>query len=321
MGQLMMFGIEGTGLTPEIRSFLRETNVGGVILFGRNIVDARQLSSFIRDLKEAAPEPLIVAVDQEGGRVARLKGGGFTKVPPMAQIGQSGDETLAYRIGQVFGEELSQVGFNIDFAPVLDVATNAFNPVIGDRSFSHEADVVARFGVSFIRGIQSKGVAACAKHFPGHGDTDVDSHLGLPLLNHTRRRLDVCELVPFHAAVDAGVAAMMTAHIMIPNLDPDFPVTISRRITTDILKGELNFNGLVFTDDLTMAGIAGIWLPQEVVWRAVAAGADIAMVCHKKDKQLSALEGLRRAVGEGWIDEKRIAAALAHVADFKARFC
>jgi len=180
---------------------------------------------------------------------------------------------------------------------------------------------VARLGSAFILGMQGEGVAACGKHFPGHGDTDVDSHLGLPMLHHTRRRFDLCELLPFRAAIDAGVASMMTAHLMIPNIDAVSPASISRTITRDILREELRFDGVIFTDDLKMEGSASIYPPHEATWRAIAAGADVAMICRGLDEGRMAVERLSRAVDEGSIGEEEVSQSLKRVADFKARFC
>lgn len=315
-----MLGVEGTRVTRETEFFLRETGAGGVILFGRNYRTPKQLRTFIRDLNAASETPLIVAVDQEGGRVARL-GSPFTELPPMALFGGREDGTeLAEQTGALLAAELSSVGINLDFAPVLDVATNASNPVIGDRAFGADAREVASLGCAFIRGMQAAGVAACGKHFPGHGDTDVDSHLGLPLLPHTRKRFEALELVPFRAAVKEGVATMMTSHLSIPNLDDKSPVTVSRPVTFGMLRQELKFSGLIFTDDLIMKGITCIYPPYEAGWRAVAAGADVVLICHEPDSQRAALEGLRKAVGEGWISMHQLSAALERIAAFKERF-
>lgn len=326
LGQLMLFGIEGTKVAKEHELFLRETGLGGVILFRRNFENPKQLCRFVSDLQSAAADagsgPLIVSVDQEGGRVARLLEP-FTRVPAMQVIGRAAGEDgrVAFEVGRLVGRELSAVGINCDHAPVLDVATNPANPVIGDRAFSPDPTVVSRLAAEMIRGLQEAGVAACGKHFPGHGDTDVDSHLGLPVLPHTRARFDACELLPFRAAKAAGVASMMTAHMLIPNLDRDSPATISRKITTGILREELGFSGLVFTDCLTMEGIAKLHPTGESAPLAISAGADVAVVCHDPARQRAALEGLRRAVGEGRIDESRVALSLSRIGRFKELFC
>lgn len=322
LGQLLLVGFEGTKATPELKASLKEMGAGGIILFKRNVENPRQLRRLVADLQDASEGPLIVAIDQEGGRVARL-GEPFTRLPPMVRLGlaAASDGDLAFQVGRVLGRELAAVGVNTDFAPVLDVATNPANPVIGDRALSPDAAAVARLGCEIIRGLQGEGVAACGKHFPGHGDTNVDSHQGLPVLHHTRARFDTCELVPFRAAIAAGVASIMTAHLMVPNLDRDAPATVSRAITTGILRQEMNFDGLVFTDCLTMEGIAAMHPTGESAWRAIAAGADVAVVCHDRGKQSAALEGLRRAAGEGLLDGTRVREAQARVTRFKEAYC
>jgi beta-N-acetylhexosaminidase len=321
LGQLIMIGVEGTRVTPELELFIREMNPGGVILFGANYKSPRQISRFISSLCDAAENPLIVGVDQEGGRVARL-GPPFTQLPPMASLGRfSSAKRKAAGVGRLLAWELAAVGINLDFAPVLDVGTNQFNPIIGDRAISADPEKVAQLGAALIQGLQREGVGACGKHFPGHGDTAVDSHLTLPLLPHTKKRLEACEFLPFRAAIDAGVASIMVGHLMVPNLDRDLPATFSRAIIRGILRGELGYDGLVFTDDLTMGGIEGFFPSHDMAWRAIAAGADMALVCHGRQTQRQALEGLKQAVGEGWINEAYVADALGRISAFQEEFC
>jgi beta-N-acetylhexosaminidase len=320
LGQLMMIGIEGMKLTRETELFIKEISPGGIILFRDNCDRPKQVRKFIASLRDLVGDDLIVAVDQEGGRVARLEAP-FTEFSPMAALGCVADgERLAYEVGRVIGNELASVGFNLDFAPVLDVNTNSSNPIIGDRAFSSDPEVVARIGAEMIRGFQEEGVGACGKHFPGHGDTDLDSHKALPHIEHDRQRFDSCELIPFRSAIAAGVSSIMTGHLMIPNLDAEHPATFSSKIANDLLRNELEFEGLIFTDDLTMSGIDGICPQHESGWRALAAGADIALVCHHKQVQRDTIEGIRRAVGEGLISEDRILDAQARILKFKERF-
>lgn len=293
-GRHIMMGVEGTLMTRETALFIKEIGPRGIILFSRNYKNPRQLRKYISDINDAAGEGLMIAVDQEGGRVARL-GHPFSKIPPMGEIGALEDgEARAREIGKLLGCELLSVGITLNFAPVLDVATNPFNPIIGDRSFSSDPDLVARLSLAFIEGMQSEGVSACGKHFPGHGDTNVDSHLGFAVLTHTRERFDACEFIPFQAAIHAGVAAIMTAHILAPNLDPLGPATVSRVITRDILRHEFGFGGLIFTDDLMMRGILDLYPPEESAWRALSAGADIALICHGCDSVRRAVQGIRQ---------------------------
>src|SRR5881396_2775518 len=218
IGQLLIAGFDGHQIPVELRSLAKEFSLGGVILFARNVADPEQVAELAFDASRLVPDlPLWVSVDQEGGRVARLKSP-FTEWPPMATLGRSGDAKLAERFARALASELKAVGITLDYAPVLDVHTNPKNPVIGDRALAENAAEVARLGTAIIRTLQGEGVAACGKHFPGHGDTSTDSHLELPLIEHPPDRLRAVELVPFRAAIAAGVATIMTAHILIPAL-------------------------------------------------------------------------------------------------------
>src|SRR5687767_10448543 len=230
IGQLLIAGFDGQQVPVELRSLAREFGLGGVILFGRNVGEPEQVAELCYEAARMVPPlPLWVSVDQEGGRVARLKAP-FTEWPPMATLGRSGDVALAGRFARALASELKAVGVTLDYAPVLDIHTNPRNPVIGDRALAEKADEVAELGAAIIRGLQAEGIAACGKHFPGHGDTSADSHLELPLVEHPPARLREVEFVPFRAAVDAGVAAIMTAHVFVPSLDDRAPATLSKKI-------------------------------------------------------------------------------------------
>ncbi len=255
IGQLLIAGFDGPALTVEIKSLAREFGLGGVILFARNIAEPEQLAELCFEAARLDPDlPLWVSIDQEGGRVARLKSP-FTEFPPMSTIGRSGDVGLAGRFARAMALELKAVGVSLDYAPVLDVHTNPKNPVIGDRALSDQPDVVARLGAAVIHALQETGVAACGKHFPGHGDTGTDSHLELPLVEHPIERLRSVEFVPFRAAIDAGVASIMTAHLFLPALDELRPATLSTRIVSGVLREELKFEGLILSDDLEMNAV------------------------------------------------------------------
>lgn len=321
-GKLLMIGVEGREVTAQTERLLKSTGCGGVILFTRNYSDPEQLRRFILDLHSAAGRRLLISIDQEGGRVARLRDG-FTLIPPMERIGRAAKTSpdAPFKVAQVIGEELAATGIDLDFAPVLDVATNPANPVIGDRSFSADPAIVARCAASFIEGLHSVGVASCGKHFPGHGDTDVDSHLDLPFISHGRDRLEFCELIPFREAITAGVASIMTAHIMMPAIDSKDPVTISHGITTGILRRALGFDGLVFTDDLTMKGIEKLHDASEASWRALKAGADVVLVCSDEGKERAALDGIARAIADGRLDHEDVEASIERFDALVSRFC
>lgn len=320
VGQLFVIGFDGTETTPELRSFIREEGIGGVILFRRNITSSNQLKRLVDRLQdESGDTPLIVSIDQEGGAVQRLPRQ-FGTFPSMAEVGRRAvevdDSSVVYTAAERIASALKPMGINLDFAPVLDVATNPFNPIIGDRAFGSDPEFVAKMGVQFIRGLMHGGVGACGKHFPGHGDTDADSHLELPLLNHTRRRFEACEWKPFRAAIAEGVPAIMTTHLMAPNLDSK-PVTVSHYITTRILRGELGFHGVVVTDDLIMDGISRTMPVRQAAVGAIAAGADMALICEGMARQREAIDAVKRAVDDGIIPDAQLIASLTRIANLK----
>lgn len=321
IGQLLLGSLPATVIPAEIRSLAREFQLGGVTLFGRNIEEPEQVAELSYELQSLASElPLWIAVDQEGGRVARLKSP-FTVWPPMATLGRSGDTALAGRFAAAMAAELRAVGVTLDYAPVLDIATNPGNPVIGDRALAAEADAVARLGAAIVRGLQDNGVAACGKHFPGHGDTSVDSHLELPLVEHPPDRIRRVECVPFEAAIRTGVAFVMTAHLFVPSMDEDVPATLSRRIVQGLLREELGFGGVILSDDLEMKAIAASYSVPDAAVRAIAAGCDGVLVCSGDlDLQAATLEALIRAVEQDRIPYKRAQDALARQRAAKERF-
>ena len=321
IGQLLIGSLPGTTITAEMRSLVREFGLGGVIFFSRNIEEPEQVAELAHDCQALATElPLWVSVDQEGGRVARLKAP-FTVWPPMATLGRSGDPALAARFAAALAVELRAVGITLDYAPVLDIHTNPKNPIIGDRALSERAEEVARFGAVIIRALQENGVAACGKHFPGHGDTAVDSHLELPLVEHPPDRIRRVECVPFRAAVEADVAFMMTAHVLVPALDDERPATLSPRIVTDLLRDELGFNGVILSDDLEMKAIAKTYAVADAAVQAVEAGCDGLLICSGDvSVQAATLEALVYAVEQGRIPYKRFDDAQLRLRRAKERF-
>jgi beta-N-acetylhexosaminidase len=320
-GQLAIAGFAGHTIPGDLKLLAREFDLGGIILFARNVAEPDQVADLAREAQELAGEiPLWVSVDQEGGRVARLKRP-FTEWPPMMTLGRSDDERLAERFAQALAEELRAVGITMDYTPVLDVHTNPKNPVIGDRALGERAEAVARFGRVIIRTLQAAGIAACGKHFPGHGDTSTDSHHELPLIEHPPERLEAVELVPFRAAIEARVAAIMTAHILIPALDEERPATLSPAIIGGLLREKLGFEGVIVSDDLDMKAIAGRYGMAEATVGAVAAGCDVVLMCGtSQDQQAGALEAVIRAVEKGELPAKRVEDALATHRRVKERF-
>ena len=275
----LLIGFHGTDAVTAA-PLVRSLRPGGVVILPRNIVSAAQVADLVGGLQETARAEglpaLLVAVDQEGGAVQRLSGEiGFTDLPSALAVGRTGDIALARNLAAITGRELAAVGVNLDFAPVVDLAVDPDNTVIGTRSFGEDPVVVAAFASAVIEGLASAGVLACAKHFPGHGATAVDSHVALPRLDADAALLRTRDLVPFGAAIAAGVAAVMTAHVVSP-FDSKQPTTLSHSTLRDILRGELGFDGLILTDALEMKALAEGRLPQ---WQAAAAalraGADV----------------------------------------------
>jgi beta-N-acetylhexosaminidase len=321
IGRLLIAGFGGSQVPVELRSIAREFGLGGVILFSRNIEAPEQVAELCYDVGRLEPDlPLWVSIDQEGGRVARLKAP-FTEWPPMATLGRSGDARLAERFARALAAELKAVGVTLDYAPVLDVMTNAKNPVIGDRALATTADEVAKLGATIIRTLQAEGVAACGKHFPGHGDTSVDSHLELPLVEHPPDRLRAVEFVPFRAAVQADVATIMTAHVLVPSLDEDRPATLSRRVVTDLLRNELGYGGVILSDDLEMKAIAHTYAVPDAAVMAIDAGCDGVLICSGDHAaQAAALEALVHAVETQRLPYARVEDALQRQQRAKERF-
>ena len=320
VGRLAIVGFDGHAVPDDLRRLAAAFDLAGVIYFARNVVTPPQLAELSREVAGLARDwPFWISVDQEGGRVARLRSP-FTEWPPAITLGRSGDDALARRFADALAHELLAVGITLDYAPVLDVHTNPANPVIGDRALSDRAEVAARLGRAVIAGLQGAGVAACGKHFPGHGDTSVDSHEALPIVEHDRRRLETVELVPFRAAIEAGVATIMTAHVLVPDVDPRHPASLSRTIVTDWLKGTLAFDGVTISDDLGMKAIAATKPLAEAAVEAIAAGCDAVLFCnHTVDEQVAACEALIRAVESGVIPMTRFDDAMRRQQRVKAR--
>jgi beta-N-acetylhexosaminidase len=321
IGQLLIAGFDGHQPSPELRSLAREFSLGGVILFARNVAEPEQVAELAFEASRLTPEvPCWVSIDQEGGRVARLKTP-FTVWPPMATLGRSGDVRLAERFARALAAELKTVGITLDYAPVLDIHTNPKNPVIGDRALAEKADQVARLGAAIVRTLQREGIAACGKHFPGHGDTSTDSHLELPLVEHPPERLRETEFVPFRAAIEAGVATIMTAHVLVPSLDEKRPASLSRRIVHDLLREELAFDGVILSDDLEMKAIAAEYAVPSAAVLAIQAGCDGVLICSgDHDTQAAALEAIVHAVEEERVPIGRIDDALRRQRRAKERF-
>lgn len=295
---MLVVGVAEATLDARERKAFVDGTRGGVVLFRRNVSEEMAaVAALTADVARAMGDerPALVAIDQEGGRVARL-GAPAMRLPPMRAIGDFGDVELARRVAEAQGKELAALGITMSFAPVADVHTRATNPVIGDRAFSAHPQTVAAFAAAWADGLAKGGVLSCAKHFPGHGDTTVDSHLALPHVDRGRRGLDHIELVPFRALSGPearfAVPSMMTAHVVYAALDPEQPATLSHAICTDLLRQELGFEGVLFSDDLEMKALAHP--PAESAVLAVLAGCDVVLVCSRADDADAVHEALVR---------------------------
>lgn len=314
VAQLFVFGFTGAKLPERYAEFLEKHGIGGVILFTRNVESVDQTRALTGAIQSAVAKsrqavPAAIAIDQEGGTVVRMsEPAGYTHMPSNMALGAADEPGLTYRTANIMGLEMRAVGINWDFAPVLDVNNNPKNPVIGVRSYGASPNLVARHGLAAIKGLQDANVAACAKHFPGHGDTAVDSHLALPVIPHDRDRLEAIEFVPFREALKAGLDSVMTAHVFFPALEPEpgLPATLSKNVLTGLLRQEMGFDGVICTDCLEMKAISDNYTPEETALKAVDAGADALLVSHTYERQMAMFEALVEAVRSGRIPVERV---------------
>jgi beta-N-acetylhexosaminidase len=328
--ELFVAGYEGTSLPDSYHDRLQR-GLAGIILFARNLqrnsdelIDVQQLCEHTESIfqavgQAAGDEPLVpvCSVDQEGGLVARLRAP-FSRYPPMARVASLGGPELCERVGYQTGLECLSAGFNVDFAPVLDINTNADNPIIGERAFGTTPDDVIAHAGAFHKGLQRSGVLGCGKHFPGHGDTETDSHLALPVLNFDRQRLERIELAPFRALADK-MSLMMTAHILFPALDPKLPATLSPVIIDGLLRGHCGFDGVIVSDDLEMRGVADAFVPGECARLGLMAGVDLFLVCRQESVLDEAVEAVAKALRDGGVLANRAMAAVAAVRWLRSR--
>lgn len=320
IGQLFMVGFMGTAVTPELASFIKEYKPGGVILFSRNLESVEQIVELTNDLQRCSPQsPLLISIDQEGGRVSRLPKG-FTIFPACELIGRCNSTELAYAAAATIAKELRVVGINMNMAPVLDVNSNPDNPVIGDRAFGSLSDVVSEMALATAAGLQDNKVVACGKHFPGHGDTNADSHKELPVVEASRERLETIELPPFRRAAAAGVETMMTAHVLYKALDDGLPATLSPKIITHLLREEMRYDGVVLTDDLEMHAIVDHYGPGDAAVHALLAGCDVLLICKDRDREIAAFESVEKAVTSGAVSMQRLDQSVNRIQRVKQRY-
>ena len=316
-GRLVMVGIRGKTLDPAQAAFLRDHHIRAVVLFRDNLGTEEDVRALTAGLREAMGPTALIGIDQEGGAVVRTT---FLPQPPAAMaLGAAGDASLAHDVGAAVARGLRSIGFNWNFAPVLDVNNNPANPVIAERSFSANPEDVARLGAAWMRGALSERVACCVKHFPGHGDTRVDSHLDLPVVDKTRASLDRLELAPFRALRNEA-PAMMTAHIVYPQIDPRHPATLSRAILGGVLRDEWGYDGVVITDSLEMKAIHDRYGHDRAAVLALQAGADMVMALGPLDEQVAAIDAIQRALARGDLDRQSLLRARDRLDALAARF-
>lgn len=336
IGQMIMpdIGIAST-LSDETAKAIADYGFGGIILFGDNTVGTANTTALCYDLQKSAKIPLLISVDQEGGYITRLSTG-TTTAGNMA-LGATGDSALARETGRIIGSELAALGINVDFAPDMDVNNNPANPIIGIRSFSDDPQIVAEMGTAFLDGLQGENISAALKHFPGHGDTAIDSHTGLPSINKSLKELQQLELVPFQAGIDAGTDMIMTAHIQYPQIETEtyiskldgkeisLPATLSKKIITDILRTDMGYDGVVCTDAMRMDAIAKHFDPMDAARLAINAGVDILLVpvSLANSQSIAAcgdyILGIVQMVKDGEIQENTIDAAVTRILTLKEK--
>lgn len=317
IGQMLMVGIDGTEIDENFKEFADEYKFGTVILFGKNITSAEQLVELTNSIKSTSGDiPYIIGMDEEGGLVTRLPDD-VLSMPSALTIASSEDTEYCYNAGYQIGTQLTSFGLHTGFCPVLDIWSNPNNTVIGDRAYGKTSDDVCTYGIADMLGLKAAGAIPVAKHFPGHGDTETDSHYGLPIVTKTKEELMQSELIPFQSAIENGVPMIMAAHILCTELDDEYPASMSKSIITDLLRDEMGFNGVVITDDLTMGAISENYSYGEAVVLSINAGCDILSICFGEDNVKQAAEAIKEAVESGEITEERIDESVRRILKLK----
>jgi beta-N-acetylhexosaminidase len=306
-----MLGFDGEALPAELAAYLKG-GLAGVVLYKRNFHSVEGLRKLTAEIRRTAGRPVLIGIDQEGGTRFALEEP-FTAWPSAAELGRAGDIGMVEQVARAMAVELRAVGCNLNFAPMLDLNVNPESPVTKDRSFGADPQIVAKMGVAFDRGLRAGRVLSCAKHFPGHGDTLVDPHLDLPVFAGTMERLESAELVPFAAAVAAGVPLVMTAHILLPRIDPERPASLSRTMLDGVLRRRMGFGGVILADDLGMGAIARRYGPGEAAIETLRAGTDIAMLCHDWLAVAPAMNAVRKTQEAGRFDTAEWRASLERI--------
>ncbi len=320
VGQLFMVGFEGTSPSKEIKKLIQDYHIGGVILFSRNIESPEQLAKLTESLQALSPDaPLLIGIDQEGGRISRLPKP-FTQFPAARTIGRCDAVPLTYRNAEAMSRELLAVGINMNFAPVLDINTNPRNPIIGDRAFGENPTIVSKHGLATIASMLDQRMIPCGKHFPGHGDTDKDSHETLPVVSLATSRMTDRELRPFLHAIENRLPCIMTAHICCHAFDQDLPASLSKNIITTLLRETMQYDGVIVTDDLEMKGITEKYSVPDAALKAFSAASDLLLICHSYSLQVEAIEAIESALENKKITEARLNQSLGRILSLKEHF-
>jgi beta-N-acetylhexosaminidase len=322
IGQLVIAGLDNYVNNKHSKALINTFHVGGFILLEQNIKNTNQALSLINSLKETNASysvPLFLGIDEEGGRVTRMPTE-FVKLPTNKAVGRVNNSSFSNKIRGILGLELKAFGLNVDFAPVLDINSNPHNHVIGDRSFGTNPSLVSKLGIQTMKGIQVQNIISVIKHFPGHGDTSVDSHVGLPIVYNDMKRLNSFALVPFSQAIKNGADMVMIAHILLPKIDPMNPASFSKTIITDVLRNSLRFNGVVITDDITMGAIAKNYNVGEAAVKSLNAGTDIILVCHDFEKETEVLKAIKNSVLDGTLSEQDIDEKVYRILKLKEKY-
>ncbi len=308
VGQLIIAGFDGLEISDHTIDLINKYKLGGFILFARNIESPKQTIDLLNNLKlenSNNPIPLFLSIDEEGGKVSRLPSS-YIKLPEAIKFGDKDNKEISYGLGEILGKRVKSLGFNIDFAPVLDIYSNPKNKVIGSRAYGSTSERVVNNGIEVMKGIRNTGIIPAVKHFPGHGDTSLDSHIDLPRVNKNLDQLKSLELKPFKEAIKQDVEIIMVAHILYPEIDPNYPGSISRRIIQDLLRDEMKYNGLVASDDMTMGAIIKNYALEDGVLNFIKSGGDLALICHGDENPILAIDKIIEAVNNGEILEEEI---------------
>ena len=320
IGQMIITGFNGSEYNDDMDRLINEYKVGGVILFARNIEDSNQMIDLTRALQENNNNlPLFISIDEEGGRVSRLPDD-VEKFPSAFTIGLINDQQTAYENGKEIGYTLKRLGINLDYAPVLDIYSNENNTVIGDRAFSTEESIVSTMGIATMEGIEDSDIIPVVKHFPGHGDTEVDSHYGLPIVYKTLEELRNFEFIPFVKAIESGCDVIMVSHIILNEVDSSNPASLSKIVISDLLRKDLEFDKVVITDDMSMGAITFIMSIEEACIKNIEAGCDILLLGNAYEEIEQVINSIKLKLYNGEISEEQINKSVKRILELKKKY-